>query len=242
MGFWSKLKNAIKKVAKAVVRAVKAIVRTVIKIVATIVSFVIGFVGELFLFWKEKKLRIHVCILHPAGQKELVSIADADLSVQRAAQIIKDKFNTKVIHYGKPYIQVIKEDAPDKALDAKCSASGYFRAEWGEASDFYSKYTAGWNAIPVSLGYPITVFVVRTVKHDSDFWRGCSFGLLTDYLVITPDGINDKTTLAHEIGHCCFLLHRDDFANLMYHEASRGISVTRWQRYWFRLSRHINYW
>ena len=110
MGFWSKLKNAIKKVAKAVVRAVKAIVRTVIKIVATIVSFVIGFVGELFLFWKEKKLRINVCILHPAGQKELISIADADLSVQRAAQIIKDKFNTKVIHYGKPYIQVIKED------------------------------------------------------------------------------------------------------------------------------------
>lgn len=238
MSFWSKIKKAV----KAVVRVVKAVVRFVVKIVVALVSLVIGIVGGLVLFWLEKKIRLHVCILHPAGQKEFVSVAEAELSVQRAAQIIKDKFDTKTLHYGTPYIEVIKEDAPDKALDVHCSFTGYFRSEFGEASDFYSKHTAGWNAIPVSLVYPVTVFVVRSVTHDGQAWRGCSFGVLTDYVVITADGIKDATTLAHEIGHSGFLLHRDDKGNLMYHGANRGTSITGWQKYWFRASRHVNFW
>lgn len=238
MSFWSKVKSAV----KAVVRAVKAVVRFVVKIALALVSLVIGIVGSPFLFWLKKKIRLHVCILHSAEQKEVVSVQEAELSVQRAAQIINDKFNTKTLHYGEPYIEVINESAPDKALDVKCSATGYFRSEFGEASDFYKKHTAGWNAFRVSLAYPVTVFVVRSVTHNGDPWRGCSFGVLTDYVVITSDGIKDQTTLAHEIGHSCFLLHRKKRANLMYHGNSRGTSITRWQKYWFRTSRHVNFW
>jgi hypothetical protein len=242
MGFWSRLKKAVKKAVKAVVRVVKAIVRVLVKIVVALVSLVIGVVGSLFLPWLEKKIRLQVCILHPVGQKELVPVQDAESSVQRAAQIIKDKFDAKILPYGKPHVEIIREDAPNAALDLECSFTGFFGSEFGEAGDFYSRYTAGWNAVPISLVYPITVFVVRSVTHDGDAWRGCSFGLLADYVVITPNGIADSTTLAHEIAHSCSLLHRDDKANLMYREPSRGTSITGWQRYWFRTSRHVNFW
>jgi hypothetical protein len=238
MSFWSKIKKAV----KAVVRVVKAVVRAIIKVIVALVGLVIGVVGSLFLPWLEKRIRLHVCILHPAGGKEFVSVQEAEASVQRAAQLIKDRFDVKTLHYGTPFVEVIREDAPDAALDYECSASGYFKAEFGEASDFYSKYTAGWNAIPITLTYPVTVFVVRSVTHDGEAWRGCSSGFLTDYVVITADGIKDDTTLAHEIGHSCFLLHRDNKANLMYHQANRGTSITGWQKYVFRTSRHVNFW
>lgn len=239
MGLWSKIKKAIKKTLK---HWVKTLARTIVKIVATIIGLVIGIVGSIFLFWLQKKIRIHVCILHPAGQKELVSVSDAQQSVERAAQLIKDKFNTKLLHYGNPHVEVIKEDAPDAALDTECTLSGGLKLEFGDGGDFYTSHTAGWNAIPVSLVYPVTVFVVRSIKSDGKDFRGCSSGFFTDYVVITPDGINDTTTLAHEIGHACFLLHRKKQTNLMYHEANRGTSITGWQKYWFRASRHVNFW
>jgi hypothetical protein len=238
MSLWSRIKKA----AQWVGRKVKGFVRLVVKIIVTVVSFVINGIGSLFLPWLEKKIRIYVCILHPAGQKELVSVQEAEASVQRAAQIIKDRFDTKTLHYGTPYIDIIKEAAPDKALDADCSFTGYLRSEFGMASDFYSRHTAGWNAIPISLVYPVTVFVVRSVRNGKDSWSGCSFGLLTDYIVITPDGVRDPSTLAHEIGHTGFLLHRDDSNNLMHHSLPRGTSITGWQKWLFRTSRHVNFW
>ena len=238
MSFWSKIKNAV----KAVVRVVKAVVRAVVKVVVTIVSLVVGGLASIFFFWVQKKLRIHVCILHPEGQKELVSVQDAEASVERAKQLLKDRFNVQVLGYGRPSVQIVKEAAPDEALDPDCSFTGYFESEFGVASDFYSRWTAGWVGIPITFVFPVTVFVVRNVTHGSEQWRGCSFGFLTDYLVITPDGIRDPTTLSHELGHTGFLLHRRTKGNLMYHDFPRGTSITGWQKWWFRSSRHVNFW
>lgn len=239
MGFWSSIKHAVTKTLK---RWVKTIVRTIVKIVITIVHLVIGIVGSIFLFWMQKKLRVHVCILHAAGDKELVSVSDAQQSVDRAAVLIKQRFNTKVLHYGTPYVEVIKEAAPTKALDTECNVKGNIVLEFGDGGDFYAHHLAGWNAIPVSLTYPVTIFVVRSIKDGGDAYRGCSAGLFTDYVVLTPDGITDDTTLAHEIGHACFLLHRKKKNNLMFHGFDRGTSITGWQKYWFRASRHVNFW
>jgi hypothetical protein len=238
MGLWSKIKKAAKKVWNAV----KGAARAVVKVVTWVVGFVIGAVSSIILFWLQKKIRLHVCILHPPGGKELASVAEAEASVNRAAQIIKDKFDVKVKHYGKPYVEIIKEAAPASALGTECSASGYGAIEYGEAGSFFAKYTAGWNVFPITLVFPVTVFVVQSIKHNGADWRGCSSGLLTDYVLVTPDGLKDDTTLTHEIGHACNLFHRDDKANLMYHGASRGKSVTGWQKWWFRASRHVNYW
>jgi hypothetical protein len=249
MGLWSSIKKAVKKVVKAakkavkaVVRVVKAVVRVVVKVVVAIVMAVVGAVTSILLFWVTKKMRIRVCILHPEGQAELVSAQDADASIHRAAKILKDRFNVRLIGYGRPHILVIKSAAPDSALDQECSATGFFRSEFGEASDFFAAWTAGWVLFPLSLVFPVTVFVVRSVTHGHEHWRGCSFGLLTDYLVITPDGLRDDTTLAHEIGHTGFLLHRDATSNLMHHSLPRSIAITGWQKWVFRNSRHVNFW
>lgn len=230
MGFWSKLKNVV-----------KGVVRAVVKVVVAVVHAVIGAIGSIFLFWMTKKIRLHVCILQDGG-KAIVSVAEAEASIQRAAALIRQKFDTKVIHYGKPYVQIIKEQAPATALGTQCSASGYFTIEYGEGGSFFAKHTAGWNAIPITVTHPVTIFVVKSIKNGSSEWRGCSSGFMTDYVLVTEKGLNDDTTLTHEIAHACNLLHRDTKTNLLYHGFDRGTGVTGWQKWAFRISRHVNFW
>jgi len=187
-------------------------------------------------------MRVHVCILHPPGGVPLATETEVNDSITRAAAIIKQRFNVKLMPYAKSYVQQVKENPPPSALSVECSFTGYFKDEYGEAGSFFAKNTAGWNAVPVSLTYPVTVFVVEHVTNDGSEWRGCSFGLMCDYLVITHTGLTDSTTLAHELGHTGNLFHRDDSNNLMYHPHTRGTSTTGWQKWWFRASRHVNYW
>lgn len=65
MGFWSSLKNKIKKAAKKVWRVVKAVVRVVVRVVLTVVGAVLGIADLLlgFIAWPPKKLRLHIFIL-----------------------------------------------------------------------------------------------------------------------------------------------------------------------------------
>jgi len=241
MSWWSKVKNAVKKAVRAIVRVVKAVVRVVVRIVLEIVHRVINFVGAIVAWNKEKKLRVHVVILHEPGQKPLISEQEADDSIKRAGVIIKDRFNVRVSGFGKPHITTLKEDAPHGALNVECSFWGNVKAEGGEGGEFFASHLAGWNMVPVTFMYPVTVFVIAHVTHDGSQWRGCSAGIFTDYVVLTPTGMNDDTTLAHEIGHACSLLHRDSQTNLMYHSYPRGTSITGWQKFWFRTSRHVNF-
>ncbi|MBK6777396.1 MAG: hypothetical protein IPG74_16680 [Flavobacteriales bacterium] len=106
----------------------------------------------------------------------------------------------------------------------------------------FAKYTAGRVGIPITVVHPVTVFVVHSVTSNGDSWRGASFGLTADYVVMTPTGMNDDTTLTHELGHACTLMHRKKKVNLMNHSHTRGTSITSWQKWWFRLSRHVNFW
>lgn len=244
MGFWSSIKNAVSKVAKNIV---SGITRGLTKLVTFGIGFVIGALSSIFLFWATKKIRLHVCILQPLNGKELVSVSEAELAVERAAVLIKGNYDTKVRHYGSPYVEILKEPAPDSALDTRCAdswtdADDFANVELGEGGSFYAAHTAGWNAIPITFSFPITIFVVRSVRYNGEQWRGCSFGLLTDYVVITPEGLADSTTLAHELSHSCGLFHRKKKNNLMYSSANRGTTVTGWQKWWFRASRHVNHW
>lgn len=237
MGWWSKVKNAV----KAVARAVKAVVRVVVRIVLEIVHRAINFVGAIVAGNKEKKLRVHVVILHEPGQRPFITEQDANDSISRAAAIIKDKFNVRVSGFGKPHITTLKDDAPDGALNVECSFWGNVKTEGGKGGEFFASHLAGWNVVPVTFMYPVTVFVIAHVTNNGNEWRGCSGRIFTDYVVLTAKGMNDDTTLAHEIAHACSLGHRDEQTNLMYHGSTRGTAITGWQKFWFRTSRHVNF-
>lgn len=112
------------------------------------------------------------------------------------------------------------------------------------------------------LGYgaPIIGFAVRSY---TDNKAGCSIGPLSDYVTIkfnetnngmkpdgtayaidelTPDKSLDAVTdLAHEVGHCCNLPHKEVSTNLMNPSPARTGHLTVWQKILVRSSRHVTY-
>lgn len=217
--------------------AVKGAVRNVLHAVEEALGFIIGSITSIFLFWVRKKIRIHVCILKGKGGKALASVGEVEASIDRINALLKSKFNVKVLMYGAPRIEIVSETPPDSALGTECSASGYGNIEYGEAGSFFARYSHN-----IPLVCPVTAFIVQSIKSGNEQWRGCSSGLLTNYVLLTPEGLKDDTTFTHEIAHSCNLFHRKKKENLMYHGASRGTKVTKWQKWWFRASRHVNYW
>ncbi len=231
MGLWSSIKNEIKKALKKVWQVVKAVVRVVVRVVTTVVGAVLGVFDLLlgFLTWPQKKLRLHISILSDQGGP-LINPGDLTIAVDYATKRLKDRFNVKLLPYSKNMIEIIKEPAPKAALTVGCGG-GAFKDEFGEAGEFFANHLAGWNAIPISLTFPITVFVV----HDIQGKMGCSLGPLTDYVTLDLDGVKSDSTLAHEIGHACNLWHSGSQSNLMWPDDPRGDNL-------FRSSRHVMYW
>jgi hypothetical protein len=236
MGFWSGLKKLVKKV----VRAVKAVVRIVVRVVITIVnSLTLGLFDLLlgFFCWPRKRLRLHVFIASADG-KPVASVADVMPTIERVKQIYKNRFNVEVRPYSESFVEIIKEPAPASVLDFECGAAA-FGSEFGEAGDFFAKHLAGWNGIPISLTFPITVFVVRSI---TDGALGCSLSVVGDYIVIAPPGLAERTALAHEIGHTCSLWHSGTQSNLMFHQSPAGDEAKWFQKNLLRSSRHVQYW
>jgi hypothetical protein len=234
MGLWS----SIKKAAKKVWRAAKAVVRVVVRVVVAAVGLALGVVDLLlgFVAWPPKKLRLHIFILSDQTGP-MVNPGDLTPAIDFARRVLKDRFNVKLRAYGETMVEVITEPAPAAALDVKCGA-GALGEEFGEAGEFFAKHLAGWNAIPVSLTFPVTVIVVRDVKDK----QGCSLGPLADYVTIDPSGVKSASTLAHEVAHACNLWHSGSKSNLMWPDANRGDQVKWFQKNLLRSSRHVTYW
>ena len=231
MGFWSKFKKAVKKVW----RVVKAVVRAVVRIVVEIVYRVVN----ALLFWLpiKKKMRLQSLILRAENGKAVVNDADLTAAVDIVKKTMNDKFDVKLKFYGEPGIQTLTSSAPKAALDVECGG-GALSNEFGEAGEYFANNLAAWNVIPLHLGFPITAFVVRNVSGKI----GCSLGPLADYVTLSVKGAFSDTTLVHEIGHCCGLLHRENKNNLMFPDDGRGTSVTGWQKFVVRNSRHCTFW
>jgi hypothetical protein len=92
------------------------------------------------------------------------------------------------------------------------------------------------NGAPEAIA--VSVFIVAGVAGK----QGCSFGPLTDYVTVDPDGVANPTLMAHEIGHACNLWHWGPKSQLMYKHHDRGDAVRWLQKNFFRSSRHVTYW
>src|SRR5215216_5994538 len=105
----------LKRAVKAVVRVVKAVVRVAVRIVATFVGLALGAPDVLlgFLKWPPKRLRVQIFILSSETGR-VVAPADPGLAtaIDFARKTFKDRFNVKLLPYGKPMTEVIQEPAP----------------------------------------------------------------------------------------------------------------------------------
>lgn len=235
MGFWSSLKKAVKKVW----RAVKAVVRVVVRVVITVVNALTVGLPDLllgFLTWPRKKMRLHIFILSDSNGP-VVNPSDLQPSIDFAINTYKDRFNVKVLPYSKSFVETLKNPATPAALNPGCNG-GALGDEFGEAGEYYASHLAGWNAIPISLTFPITVFVVSDVSGK----KGCSLGPLSDYVTLDVDGVASINTMAHEIGHACNLWHSGSKSNLMWRNSDRGNNAKWFQKNLLRSSRHVQYW
>jgi hypothetical protein len=96
------------------------------------------------------------------------------------------------------------------------------------------------------IGAPVYAFAVRTF---TDGKRGCSLGLLGDYVTVNFNPTDDPkmTTLAHEVAHACGLnplpvhTHSDDPNNLMWPYAPHQPNLDQFQVAWLRASRHVTF-
>jgi hypothetical protein len=237
VSFWSSITHAIKRAVQKVWHFVKAVVRLVIRIVATVWGLIVGLPDLLlgFLAWPEKKLRYQVFILSDE-EGPVIDPADLQPSIDFFTKTFKDRFNVKVVAYGKPGVQIIEGRAPAAALDVSCGG-GAFSNEFGEAGEFFAQHLAGWNAIPINLGFPVSIFIVRSMS-DAD---GCSIGPLTDYVTMTPSAVRELNVMAHETGHSCNLWHSGAHSNLMWPDPTRGNDAKWFQKNLLRASRHVQY-
>jgi hypothetical protein len=244
MGWWS----SIKKAAKKVWRVVKAVVRVIVKVVITIINrLTLGLFDLLFGFfaWPRKRLRLHVVIVsvkgsNPDGGESLVPVVseqDVAVVVENTKRIYKKLFNIDVLPYSKSFIEVLNEVPPDEVLDFKCS----FGAEFGVAGEFFADHLAGWNAIPISMTFPITVFVVRELVGGPS---GCSMSVLGEYVVIDEQGLKEDKMIAlpHEMGHACGLWHSGTSTNLMHAGPPADENIKWFQKNIVRSSRHAQWW
>jgi hypothetical protein len=237
---WSRIKKA----AKWVANKARAVARFLVKLLPAVVTRVINIFGSALdpIYRVKKKMRIQVVILRESAANGLVPEADLLPAINMAKKVFLAECNVEIRAYGDPIVRTVPDVAPDYALDVNCDG-GAFIDEAGETGAYFAEKVARW--VPISLRFPVTVLVVRSIVGKI----GCSIPI-ADYVTLsatplTPGGltgVKSVTTMAHELGHTCLLLDRDNTANLMYGEAKRGTRLTAWQRWAVRTSRHCTYW
>lgn len=237
--------SSVKKLFKKLVQGIKLVARLVVRVIITVWTpfikpwdFAFGFLG-----WPHKKLRIKVLVLSDASGNPVLNPVTAaaafDAMIDDAKKVFKDRLGVTLVPYGKTFVEVITEPAPHYALDVHCAKDfGAFTIdEAGDAGEYLASHLAGWNAIPISLAFPVTVFVVESISDRN----GCSLGPLTDYVTLDVNGVKESSTMAHELGHACNLWHSGSQANLMWAGSNRGDQLHWWQKNLFRNSRHVTY-
>jgi hypothetical protein len=254
MSFWSRIKS----VAKKVWRVVKAVARIVVRIIVfgltlpfKVWDWIFG-----FLCWPRKRMKVHIAVLRNA-QGPLISYEDLpnlQPSIDLLKTIYKDGCNVRVQPYSSGnkreidnWAQIISDAPPSDALRSRCGVGASLWYEFTEAGEFFARHLAGWVGIPITLSFPITVFIVESIKDDSGHsYFGCTIPFLTDYVLVTVDALKQEpSTIAHEIGHSCGIPKEDSNSTyLMFSGNSPNLPPYRlrwWHKNVIRASRHATY-
>lgn len=214
------------------------LIRQIWDIIIEIIHRIIKFPDLLLCFMGVKwRKRLRICIIILRDEKAPTATeAGLQPDINRAIDIFNDAANIELIVDG---IHTVKNPSPGYALDVGCGATGWWEDLWLPGSYFewisntlcfdgVGRRFTGWAA-------PVMIICVREVEGST---AGCSLGAFSDY--VTIEGGN-PICLAHELGHACGLLHRDDDRDNLMHPICGGTKLTKWQRCIIRNSRHVSY-
>jgi hypothetical protein len=249
---WSKFKKALKKAW----RIVKAVVRAVVRVVIFLVTLPFKLWDAVFGFlaWPPKKMKVHVAVLRDNGvplikPEELNNLLP---SIELLKRVYKDNCNITVSPYSSGHkreidnwVQILDDEPPASALNpGGCTVGSTLgEQETGDAGDYFRRHVAGWvGGIPISLSFPITVFIVKAIPNAF----GCTIPFLSDYVLVTVDSLKvEPAVTAHEIGHRCNIFpEHDDPKNLMHSGNEPNLpphKLVGWQENFVRSSRHVTY-
>lgn len=234
------------------------LIRQLLGLVQTLVYRVLGLPD--MLAWvagvrPAKKLRLRVIIVHD-GTGPVVARGSVLAEVQELIDIFYDKANIRVIPDNPLVFRTAfhsKERArlaftyemtksPKSILKVAAGLGSYLEDLWiqGFWYELIMERHSLWGNLRRLLGYGAPL-VVYAVKEYHDTALGNSLGPLTDYVTVEGPDVADKTTIAHEVGHACGLLHKKSTTNFMHGYASNATGMTPGQALWVRNSRHVTY-
>jgi hypothetical protein len=202
-----------------------------------------------------KKLRLRVIVVHD-GSGPVAPKATVLTEVQELVDIFYDKANIRVIpdnplvfrtgfHQketaGDAFIYEMSK-SPKAIIKVRSSFGAYLQDLWVQGF-WYELLMARhdlWGNFRRLIGYgaPLVVIAVKDY-HSSAI--GNSLGAITDYLTVEGPETADKTTIAHEVGHSCGLLHDKSAGNFMHASAANPRDLSSGQALWIRNSRHVTY-
>ncbi len=230
-----------------------AAVQTVVWLAAGVVDTIAGLLG----IRPEKKLRVCTIVLADENGKPIVSAATVVPWLQKAVDVYKQEANVRILPLGpfgyssgfagdatvtEGWINVNTDPSDTRILDIGGEGETLADDLTVVGSD-YNKlailncYYGTWRKV-VGYGSSITVIVIRSLEEGV----ARSLGPLTDYVLVGGAQSPDVTTVAHEMGHCCYLVwHDSSNSNLMFASSPRGTSLDWWQTSLLRSSRHVTY-
>lgn len=244
MGFFKKIKKAIKKIVTKVKNTIKKIVRATKDIIAKLGGIFDQFLS-LFGIRPKKYLRLYIIIL----KENDIAVVHSDTVYdwyRETKRILKERCNIEVSSPNKndKAVTIADGNAPDYALEVACN----FGAGFGEDADYFESLlsyarTSIGSAILDLLGYgePLYVIVTKNFSGDED---GCAMPFINNYIVLTENPKGKDRTMVHEIGHVAWLKDRygpSNKSNVMYKKSDRGDELTNYQISSFRNNRYVVY-
>jgi hypothetical protein len=250
MSLWSTIKKAVKRVWRIIKTFARIAVRGLTITLPMLFKLWDLFFG--FLGWPPKRMKVHIAVLRNQNGPVLQNLNELMPSIELLKRVYKDYGNITVNPYSSGnkneidnWAQVLPDIAPAKALRTRsCGPWESTKDLFGEAGEYFSANLAGWvSGIPISLSFPITVFVVEDIPG----YFGCTYLFVSDYVLVTVDGLpKEISTIAHEIGHRCNIpFESSDPTNLMFSSSAKAnqppYRLSGWQRNLVRASRHVTY-
>jgi hypothetical protein len=255
-GFWS----SVKAVGGAIVSGARGIVRGVREAfsgLAWVIHRFLGLpelLGSLFGIRFTKKFRLKVVILPGAHGVPLATTDAVEEVVEEAKRVFfRNRMKVRIIAPSdeKTIVSHFGGSVPDYVRRPECGFPGWLERYKGKGR-WYARHS-----LPYSGQGTATVFVVDDVHEGSTDKNGCflnlvDYGYIDSGALRPPAGSTSaftpghKMILAHELGHSCDLLHREEGGktpgNLMRPTPKeRTHHLTSWQIAVVRSSRRVRY-